>query len=125
MNTICSFEPEYNVQSFLRDLLKIRDKTFTVQTIKHSLQNASIWPLIFKAVKKKLKEYGKKRKRDTGLEFLEYRSESELEPESEPEPEQGQGKDPIHKPQLKNKYQLSKLKLPTLYNKCQASLQEL
>jgi len=40
--------------------------------------------LSFKAIKKKLKEYGKKRKRDTGLEFLEYRLESELEPELEP-----------------------------------------
>ena len=28
----------------------------------------------FKAVKKKLKEYGKKRKKDTGLEMLKYGS---------------------------------------------------
>src|SRR5437016_4277780 len=30
MNAICSFKPEYNVQSFLRDLPKIREKTFMV-----------------------------------------------------------------------------------------------
>jgi hypothetical protein len=35
-----------------------------------------MWPVSFKAVKKKLKEYGKKKRRDTSLEFLEYRSES-------------------------------------------------
>ena len=67
-----------------------------VWTIKHSFQNAGIWPLSFKAVKKKLKEYGKKRKRDTGLEFLEYGSESESEPEQEQE--QGQEQDLIHEP---------------------------
>jgi hypothetical protein len=55
-------------------------------------QNSSIWPVSFKAVKKKLKEYGKKSKKDTGLAFLKYRSESESESEAkaearhEPEP---------------------------------------
>ncbi|KAN0098739.1 hypothetical protein V8E51_014402 [Hyaloscypha variabilis] len=48
--------------------------TFTVSTIKHSFRNAGIWLVSFKAVKKKLKEYGKKRKKDTGLEMLEYGS---------------------------------------------------
>jgi hypothetical protein len=42
-------------------------------------QNSSIWLVSFKAVKKKLNEYGKKSKKDTGLAFLEYRSESESE----------------------------------------------
>jgi hypothetical protein len=36
-------------------------------------------------VKKKLKEYGKKRKWDTGLEFLEYGSELGLELETKRE----------------------------------------
>jgi hypothetical protein len=44
--------------------------------IKHSFQNAGIWPVSFKAVKRKLKEYGKKSKRDTGLSCLKYGSES-------------------------------------------------
>jgi hypothetical protein len=48
----------------------------------------------FKAVKKKLKEYGKKKKRDTSLAFLEYGLESELESETEQE------LDPIPNPQL-------------------------
>lgn len=39
----------------------------------------------FKAVKKKLKEYGKKNRRDTGLAFLEYGLELELESETERE----------------------------------------
>jgi hypothetical protein len=36
----------------------------------------------FKPIKKKLKEYRKKKKRDTSLAFLEYRLESELESET-------------------------------------------
>jgi hypothetical protein len=85
MNAIYSFEAEYNIQSFFQDLPRLREKTFTKRTIKHSFKNAGIWPLSFQAVKKKLKEYGKKRKRDTGLEFLEYGSESESELETERE----------------------------------------
>jgi hypothetical protein len=102
MNAIRSFEPEYNVQSFLRDLPKIREKTFTMRTIKHSFQNAGVWPVSFKAVKKKLKEYGKKKKRDTGLAFLEYGSESESESELESETEREL--DPVPDPQLKEEY---------------------
>jgi hypothetical protein len=83
MNAIRSYEAEYNIQSFFRDLPKLREKTFTVRTIKHSFQNAGIWPVSFKAVKKKLKEYGKKKKKDTGLEHLEFGSESDSESEIE------------------------------------------
>jgi hypothetical protein len=46
-------------------------------------QNSSIWLVSFKAVKKKLKEYGKKSKKDAGLAFLKYRSEAESEAEAE------------------------------------------
>ena len=101
MNTIRSYKAEYNVQSFYRDL-PIRDKTFTVCTIKHSFQNARIWPVSFKAVKKKLKKHGKSSKKDTGLEFLEYGSESksELESENSTEPE------PVADPRLNEEYQL-------------------
>jgi hypothetical protein len=80
MDAIRSFQPEYNLCSFLRDLPEIREKTFTVRTIKHSFQNAGIWPVRFKAVKRKLKKYGKKNK-DTGLDFLEYDSSSNSEEE--------------------------------------------
>jgi hypothetical protein len=119
MNAIRSFEPEYNVQSFLRDLPKIREKTFTVRTIKHSFQNAGVWPMSFKAVKKKLKEYGKKKKRDTGLDFLEYGSESESESETERE------LDPVPDPQLEEEYQLPQLKPPSSYDECRFQLQDL
>jgi hypothetical protein len=53
-------------------------------------QNSGIWLVSFKAVKKKLKEYDKKSKKDTGLAFLKYGSESESEAEAKtrhkPEP---------------------------------------
>jgi hypothetical protein len=48
-------------------------------------QNSGIWPVSFKAVKKKLKEYSKKSKKDTGLAFLKYRLELESELEAEAE----------------------------------------
>jgi hypothetical protein len=54
--------------------------------IKHSFRNAGIWPLSFKQVKRKLKEYSKKQKKDTGLEFLEYsgsKSDSDSENDKE------------------------------------------
>ena len=82
MNVIRSLEAEYNVQSFFRGLPKIRKRTFTTRTIKHSFQTAGMWPVSFKAVQKKLKEYEKKKK-DAGLEFLEYESESEPEEQRE------------------------------------------
>jgi hypothetical protein len=47
MNAIRSFEAEYLVSSFLRDLPTIREKTFTINTIKHSFQNSGIWPVSF------------------------------------------------------------------------------
>jgi hypothetical protein len=118
MNAIRSFEPEYNVQSFFRDLLKIREKTFTIRTIKHSFKDAGVWPLSFKAVKKKLKEYGKKKKRDTGLDFLEYGSELESESESEIEREPS----PVPNPQLEEEYQLPQLKPPSSYHECRLQL---
>jgi hypothetical protein len=90
MNAIRSYEAEYNVQSFFRDLPALRAKTFTVRTIKHSFQNSAIWPVSFKAVKKKLKEYGKKSRKDTGLEIMEYGSESG----SEGDKEEGEGPTP-------------------------------
>jgi hypothetical protein len=68
-----------------------------------------IWLVSFKAIKKKLKEYGKKKKKDMGLEFLEYGSSSNSELEEqvrEREP------NPIPNPQLEDKYVLPKLPKP-------------
>jgi hypothetical protein len=71
--------------------------------------------LIAKVVKKKLKKYSKKKKRDTGLEYLEFRSDSDSELETEQlrrrEP------DPVPDPRLEEEYQLPTLpKPPSLYN---------
>ena len=118
MNAIRSFEAEYLVSSFFRDLPTIREKTFTVSTIKHSFANSGIWPVSFKAVKKKLKEYGKKSKKDTGLDVLEFGSESESELEDgEPEP--------LLDSTLTEEYQLPQFKPPSSYHECRALNEEL
>jgi hypothetical protein len=62
---------------FLPRLLTIREKTFTVPIIKHTFQNAGIWLVSFKAVKKKLKEYGRKSKKDTGLDQNQSQSQTQ------------------------------------------------
>jgi hypothetical protein len=109
MNTIRSFEAKHLVSSFLWDLPTIREKTFTIPTIKHSFQNSGIWPVSFKAVKKKLKEYKKKSKKDTSLDSLEYGSESKSEAED-------RGPKPVLDPTLTKEYQLPRLKLPSSYD---------
>jgi hypothetical protein len=73
------------VQCFFRDLPEIQEKTFTVRTIKHAFQNARIWPVSFKAVQRKLKEYSKKQRKDTSLEFLEFGSESDTKLDTDTE----------------------------------------
>lgn len=60
-------------------------------------------------MKKKLKEYGKKKKKDTGLEFLEYGSESDSEDEVN---QANQELDPVPDPRLKDEYILLKLLTP-------------
>jgi hypothetical protein len=112
MNAIRSYEPEYNIQSFFRDLPYIRQRTFKEGTIRHAFRDAGMWPVSFKAVQKKLKEYGKKRKKDTGLEYLEFSSESEAEEDARPEPELGE-------------YELPSLKAPSSYAECQEALRSI
>jgi hypothetical protein len=73
----------------------------------------------FKAIKKKLKEYRKKKKRDIGLDFLEYGSELELELETKRE------LDLVPDPQLEEEYQLPQLKPPSSYDECRFQLQDL
>ena len=108
MNAIRSFEPEYCIQSFFRDLPQIRSRTFKARTIKHAFADAGMWPLSFKAIQRKLKEYGKKKKRDTGLAFLEYSSDSEEEQANEIEP-----------------FQLPTLRTPQSYHECISANNEL
>jgi hypothetical protein len=64
-------------RSVLPDFLKIRERTFTVRTIKHSFQNAGVWPVSFKAVQKKL-ERRRKRTLGEGEEGREFEPESEI-----------------------------------------------
>ena len=109
MNAIRLYEPEYNIQSFFRDLPSIRQRTFQEGTIRYTFRDAGIWPVSFKAVQKKLKEYGKKKKKDTELEYLEFGSDSEVKEEARPEPEL-------------REYQLPSLKAPSLYAECQEAL---
>jgi hypothetical protein len=125
MNAIRSFEAEYLIQSFFRDLPQIREKTFTKSTIKHSFRNSGMWPMSFKQVKRKLKEYGRKSKKDTGLEFLEYSgSDSDSEKEDELLPEL----------QITEEYQLPlllpsspppRLQAPTSYFECRNAIDDL
>jgi hypothetical protein len=72
INAIRSFEAKYLVYLFFKDLPSIREQTFIVPTIKHAFQNAGIWLVSFKAIKKKLKEYGKKTKKDISLHVLKF-----------------------------------------------------
>ena len=60
-------------------------QTFKESTVKNTFKEAGVWPVSFKAVQKKLKEYSKKKRQDTGLECLEFGSESEAEAEPRPE----------------------------------------
>ena len=83
MNAICFFEPEYNIQSF-RDLPQIRTRTFKEGMIQYVFRDTSIQLVSLKAIQKKLKEYKKKKKKDIGLEYLEFRLELEAEEETEP-----------------------------------------
>ncbi len=131
MDAIRSYEPEYNICSLFRDLPDIRARTFTERTIKHSFQNAGMWPVSFKAVKKKLKEYGKKKKKDTGLDFLEYGSDSDNEeeednlgvPSSEVVPIIPE---PSFIPQLSKEYLLPSLpKPPQSYMECRTQWEDI
>ena len=67
MNIIRSFELEYNLYSFFRDLPQIRENTFREDMIKHMFRDAGIWPVSFKAVEMKLQEYRKKKRREIEL----------------------------------------------------------
>jgi hypothetical protein len=123
MDAIRSFQPEYNLTAFLADLPEIRARTFTPRTIKHSFRNAGVWPVSFKQVKRKLKEYGKKGRRDTGLHMLEMGSSSESEEELLARPRE---LSPVPTPELANEYILPKLpKPPSSYTDCRHHWEEL
>jgi DDE superfamily endonuclease len=122
-NGIRSFEAEYNVCSFFRDLLKLRDKTFTKRTIKHSFHDSGMWPVSFKQVRRKIKVYGKKNKKDTGLDFLEYNGEPD--PSDSDDHEEDDQSDLIPDPELEGDYQLPLLLPPASYTDCVFQFKEL
>ena len=97
----------------------IRQRTFTKRTIKHSFQKSGIWPISFKQVKRKIKEYRKKSKKDTSLDFLEFSSDPDS---SNTEVERVDVL--ILDPQLEE-YQLPSLLCPLSYSDCVFQLKEL
>ena len=97
MNAIRSFQPEYNIRAFFRDLPFIREKTFQERTIKHAFRDAGMWPVSFKAVKAKIDEYGEKKK------------QKQAKKDNEESPD----------------YELPELLSPSSYAECQAAIQPL
>jgi hypothetical protein len=77
--------------------------------------------LSFTQIKRKIKEYGKKNKKDLGLEFLEFAGE----PDSEDSNDQDNQSEPIPDPALKVEYQLPPLLKPASYSDCVFQFKEL
>jgi len=48
---------DYTVSSFLKDLSKVREKTFKKGTIIKSFRELGMWPLNFSIIKKKIAVY--------------------------------------------------------------------
>ena len=53
---------EYIISSFFRDLNGIREQTFKEFIIKNAFCDLGMWPVSFKAAKKKMRQYSAKRK---------------------------------------------------------------
>ena len=122
-DAIRAYEAEYNICSFFRDLPALREKTFTKRTIKHSFEKSGTWPVSFKQVKRKIKEYGRKNKNDTGLDFLEFKGDPDS---SDSEAENGLlEEEPVLDPQLQEEHQLPALPRPASYSDCVFQLKEL
>ena len=122
-DAIRAYEAKYNIYSFFRDLPTLREKTFTKRTIKHSFEKLGTWPVSFKQVKRKIKEYGRKNKNDTGLDFLEFKGDPNS---SDSEAENGLlEEEPVLDPQLQEEHQLPALPRPASYSDCVFQLKEL
>jgi hypothetical protein len=57
VNAMRSLEIEYTIHSFFRDPKEIRSKTFKHDTIVHAFRDSGMWPVSWKAAKKKMREY--------------------------------------------------------------------
>jgi hypothetical protein len=81
-----------------------------------------MWPLSFTQVKRKIKEYGKKNRKDLGLDGLEFAGEPDSEDSDDCEDNQS---DPIPDPALEVEYQLPPLPKPASYSDCVFQFKEL
>jgi hypothetical protein len=62
MTALRSFDVEYSISSFFRDLTAIRTKTFKPRTIKHAFRDSGMWPVSFKVAQTAMRKFKKKEK---------------------------------------------------------------
>jgi hypothetical protein len=56
-----SFDVEYSISSFFRDLTEIREKTFKPRTIRHAFRDAGMWPVSFEVARTAMRQFKKKK----------------------------------------------------------------
>ena len=61
-DAVQSFDLEYSITSFFRDLTSIRQKTMKPYTIIGAFRESGTWPISCKAGLKKIRQYAKKKK---------------------------------------------------------------
>ena len=83
-----------------------------------------MWPVSFKQVKRKIKEYRKKNKKDLGLDSLEFQGDLDSKDSDDYEDEVDQP-NPIPNPVLQEEYQLPPLPKPASYSDCVFQFKEL
>jgi DDE superfamily endonuclease len=57
MTALRSFDLEYSITSFFRDLRTIRTNTFKPRTIRHAFRDAGMWPVSFKVAQKAMRQF--------------------------------------------------------------------
>jgi hypothetical protein len=90
----------------------------------NSFKKSGIWPVSFKQVRRKIKEYGKKNKKDLGLDSLEFQGDPDSEDSNDYKDEVDQS-NPIPNPVLQEEYQLPPLPKPASYSDCVFQFKEL
>ena len=61
MTSLRSFDVEYSISSFFRDLVQIRKNTFKPRTIRHAFRDAGMWPVSFKIAQMAMRKFRKKK----------------------------------------------------------------
>jgi hypothetical protein len=64
MIALRSFDIEYSISSFFRDLVEIRTKTFKPRTIRHAFRDAGMWPVSFKVAQTAMRKFKKKEEKE-------------------------------------------------------------